>query len=1005
MLADDRVSGRSSLRRDGGQARAVRRTTRPSRTRSGSGSTARRRVSGRPTCSLIACVGLSALSLVGRWRRGGPLERAQLKWVAAAAALVAAVMVGYAVLIGPASSTTSPTSRSAVALGFFPVAIGIAILRYRLFEIDRLVSRTIAYVVVTALLIGAYASVILLLQGPLGAVTGGETISVALSTLVAAALFQPLRRRVQAIVDRRFDRARFDAERTSAAFSERLRGETDIAALSEDLDATVRASLRPTGRRAVAARGPGLMLRRWLIRIVSIASISVVVVVALVDVARGWPSGGFYALYGAIAAVFVVVGWLIAERKPSNAVGPLLVTFGAIFAWYLPVDQYLHQPESPPAAAYAALAVSILDAPMFILVALALIVFPDGRLPSRRWRWVVVAATLGIVAAATGYALDPDPFPLFPEYASPFGMRGFPGDAFIYAAYGVMMILLLGAAGALVLRWRRGGALERTQIKWVVAASVAMLVAEVVNVATFRADEPNALSNVLASIAIALVPVSMGIAILRYRLYEIDRIISRSIAYAIVTGILVSVYAAGILLLQARLSTFTQGQTVAVAASTLAVFALFQPVRRRVQRSVDHRFDRARYDAERTVTAFSDRLRNETDMETVTEELTRTVESTVAPTTLAIWSAGHAMSRDGRLDPVRRGPRRPRPRVRDPWRHPAAVRGVVHGPPSARTRESAPPGDPRADEPGRSTVVPGRVAGRRHRDLERVRPAGSGSHADLAPGGPSGVVGDAMFVVPIVVAVVGVPLVFPDGHLPSRRFRVVVACMVIGLAGWMLGAVADVRSDMVVLFDLPDRVRWGCAATVVRFRRPTPYFGRRSGLAAAVGVAAVAVMSGLLLFDANGDLGTGLIIVGVLALATMPLAIANAILRYRLYDIDRIISRSIGYAVVTGILAVVFAGAILLLQGALAPFTQGQTVAVAASTLAVFALFQPLRRRIQRTVDRRFDRAKYDADLTIVGFSSRLRHDVDLGVVRVEILHTASAAVRPTAAGIWLRGE
>jgi hypothetical protein len=379
------------------------------------------------------------------------------------------------------------------------------------------------------------------------------------------------------------------------------------------------------------------MLRRWLIRIVSMSSIAVAIVVPIVDAARGWPSGGIYILYGAISSVFVVVGWLIAERKPSNAVGPLLLAFGALFAWFLPADLYLHLPGRAPAAEYAALWVSILDAPMFILVALLLIVFPDGRLPSPRWRWALVAGAFGIGSAVIGYAFDADPFPLFPDHASPFGVAGFPGDVLIYAAYVAMLVMLVGAATALMLRWRQGGVVERAQIKWVVAATLVMLIAEIANVATFRADQPNAIANMLASLAIALVPISVGIAILRYRLYEIDRIISRTIAYAVVTGILLSVFAAGILLLQGALSAFIQGQTVAVTASTLAVFALFQPLRRRVQTMVDHRFDRARYDAERTAMAFSARLRSETDMQTVTTDLARTTSATVAPASLAIW--------------------------------------------------------------------------------------------------------------------------------------------------------------------------------------------------------------------------------------------------------------------------------------------------------------------------------------------------------------------------------
>ena len=131
------------------------------------------------------------------------------------------------------------------AFGFFPVAIGIAILRYRLFEIDRLVSRTIAYVILTAVLVGAYAGAILLLQGPLGFVTGGDTVPVAISTLVVAALFQPLRRRVQSTVDRRFDRARFDAERTSADSRNACARTSTSKSVTADLRATVQDALRP----------------------------------------------------------------------------------------------------------------------------------------------------------------------------------------------------------------------------------------------------------------------------------------------------------------------------------------------------------------------------------------------------------------------------------------------------------------------------------------------------------------------------------------------------------------------------------------------------------------------------------------------------------------------------------------------------------------------------------------------------------------------------------------
>ena len=181
-----------------------------------------------------------------------PVTRSTIKirWFAFAAGLAGPVFALYVIsyLLGlpdvDQSFREHRGPRSELAM---PVAAGIAILRYRLYEIDRIISRTISYGVVTSLLVGAYALAILVLQGPLASLTGGQTIAVALSTLVAAALFQPLRVRVQRAVDRRFDRARFDAERTSASFAERLRVEVDIDAVTDDLRDTVRRSIKPAG--------------------------------------------------------------------------------------------------------------------------------------------------------------------------------------------------------------------------------------------------------------------------------------------------------------------------------------------------------------------------------------------------------------------------------------------------------------------------------------------------------------------------------------------------------------------------------------------------------------------------------------------------------------------------------------------------------------------------------------------------------------------------------------
>ena len=214
----------------------------------------------------------------------------------------------------------------------------------------------------------------------------------------------------------------------------------------------------------------------------------------------------FYLLYGGVVVVFLAVGWLISERQPSNAIGALILTFGVLFAAFLPADLYLQGTGVKPGGDVIALFVVALDAPMFILIALTLIVFPDGRPLSPRWRWAIAAGAVGIVLAPLGYALDAAPFDLYPDHRSPVGIVGVPGAALVYTAYVIMLTLLVLAAGALIIRWRRGDVVVRAQIKWVVAASLAMLATEILNVATFRPDDPNALTNVLASAGIVAGP-------------------------------------------------------------------------------------------------------------------------------------------------------------------------------------------------------------------------------------------------------------------------------------------------------------------------------------------------------------------------------------------------------------------------------------------------------------------------------------------------------------------
>jgi hypothetical protein len=376
-----------------------------------------------------------------------------------------------------------------------------------------------------------------------------------------------------------------------------------------------------------------------VVGVVAAASIALPVAVVIANAALGWPSAGFYLAFVPTVIAFVVVGWLISVRRPDNVIGPLLLAFGFVFATYFPID-LLVRPGSPTHLVQVAAAFSSAsDAPGFIIVAMILILFPDGRLPGPGWRWVPIVAGVGVVSAMIGFSLNAGPLAAFPGLENPLGIPGFPGAVIGEIGYFCLIALLVGSVAALITRWRRGTAMERAQVKWVAAAAVVLAMMEAINLATFDTSDPfgSPVAIVLATVATALVPIAIGIAILRYRLYEIDRLISRTIGWAVVTGVLLAVFVALVVGLQTALSGLTQGDTVAVAASTLVAFALFQPVRRRVQHAVDRRFDRARYDAEHTAAAFAERLRIEVDLVDVQSDVAATVQAALRPATIGVW--------------------------------------------------------------------------------------------------------------------------------------------------------------------------------------------------------------------------------------------------------------------------------------------------------------------------------------------------------------------------------
>ena len=344
---------------------------------------------------------------------------------------------------------------------------------------------------------------------------------------------------------------------------------------------------------------------------------------------------------------------MIAFRRPENRIGRLLQISGplviSVFLGYIvAADRTISFGMNDTIGAIAGWwASTTLFLAIYLAFPLVGILFPDGRLPGPRWRLPILVLTLVQVAVAAVYAVAAGPVELdLPD--NPFGLVAFPPE--VKNAVGLLgtLALVLAMAFAVVaiaVRWRRGSRVERSQLKWLFAA---LVVAGILFPLTFGAssrDEPPSIWPTLGVGSALLIPISIGIAILRYRLYEIDRLISRTVSWAVITGVLVVAFAGAVVALQAALAGFTQGQTLAVAASTLAAFALFQPLRRRVQAAVDRRFDRTRYDGQLTADAFAERLRNVVDVATLRAALVETVDQSVHPFESAVWLRTRARGR------------------------------------------------------------------------------------------------------------------------------------------------------------------------------------------------------------------------------------------------------------------------------------------------------------------------------------------------------------------------
>ena len=350
------------------------------------------------------------------------------------------------------------------------------------------------------------------------------------------------------------------------------------------------------------------------------------------------PDASSFLLFALIAAPFALVGALVASRRPRNPIGWLFLAFAVVAAFAASADRYasyalVEHPSSLPGGDWVAWLASGIWHPAFGFFVFAFLLFPDGRLPSARWRPVAwIAAANYLVGGVIGLLWGPLFGEFFPYAEPPFRL---PDYFVVEVAFAVFLYvnfaLLALSAVSLVLRLRRAAGVERQQLKWFVYA-----------VALFALVFPPSIivlgDGRLIVFLLPLVPAAAGIAILRYRLFDIDVVINRTLVYGALTVMLAAAYIATVVASQYVFRALTgQESQLAIVASTLTIAALFVPLRRRVQGFVDRRFYRRKYDAAKTLEAFNARLREETDLDALSSDVVGVVRRTMQPAHVSLW--------------------------------------------------------------------------------------------------------------------------------------------------------------------------------------------------------------------------------------------------------------------------------------------------------------------------------------------------------------------------------
>jgi len=386
------------------------------------------------------------------------------------------------------------------------------------------------------------------------------------------------------------------------------------------------------------------MKHRWLAWGPLALSLLFLVTAAVIAVASGTGDGvGTAAFEWALALVFGVVGALITSRHPANPIGWIFLGASLAASSTLLAEacaaSYIGTGAGPKLLAGIA---ADYDQVSWLPFAVApttfmLLLAPDGHVLGPRWRWIGWSSALGMIGTFIAQGLVAGDIPAYPELENPFGVDSPVVMPVLVIAELLIAVGIVGSAASLVVRFRRSRGERRLQLKWIALAGAVTGFSVLVSTTAGYVVLGSTISNIIIMLSVMSLPIATGIAILRYRLYDIDVVINRALVYGSLTATLSVVYLGSVLLLQLALSSLTAGSSLAVAASTLAVAALFGPARSRIQNLVDRRFFRSKYDANQTLQRFSAHLRDQVDLSDIGSDLLAVVTETVQPSHVSLW--------------------------------------------------------------------------------------------------------------------------------------------------------------------------------------------------------------------------------------------------------------------------------------------------------------------------------------------------------------------------------